>query len=371
MSPYKLVLLVFRLPLARAVLTSVVLSSLASVAAGGGLVAPTAWYMATAAAAAFIAMLTHAPCYTTAHLFVDNSNLFVPLSTAGKRVNYDKLRDHLLLHRARPGDFPALSLWAVLGKVVATCSPQRALTLLTRRRGVMYLVGSVPPALDAVWQYARGAGFTVLTLPRVPRAPTRGSSGTTRGRVPMREEGVDDDLHKNMANAIIDSSGMAWRLLRACGLQPRPVMVQLSGDGNDNNGRGGFPDQVRRALTAGLHVEVHAWHASMHGNYRAMVLEQSPRSAARMAVFDLDPYEADFTFKVSKHKGGKHAAATTQAQGVTWPRMQPQANDRGRYDQHASYSGNRSYRRRHANSRAEPDTSGNAEKYDESWTRWR
>ena len=192
-------------------------------------------------------------------LAVDNSNLTIPAMCRELRVRYAALRDALLRSSALPR-------W--LEWLVNRLKPQYRLPFLLRiRRNPqrMVIVGSKVSAAAPAWRKcAAAAGFDVVLNLRVQRGV--GYRG---------EEGVDEQLHKVMANAalVTASAPLLRRLGWYLGAFPRPVLIQVSGDGNNNLGKGGFPQQVRHALRIGMDVEVVAWRASMSSVYPAMLVE--------------------------------------------------------------------------------------------------
>ena len=260
------------------------------------------------------------PAFALAHVFVDHSNVAVPLLTRARRLSFAGLRAALLKDPSPPPE------WCYM----AACAREwgwddLAGAMVTRQAGTMYVCGSGHAGrAEPRWcASARHAGFKVTQLTRVQKAP--GYVG---------EESVDDVLHKAMSNATLDATmGMGATqsgtsgttavgaptsaaslllalvlallarvrtVVRALGLGslvPRQVLVQVSGDGNDNGGvaggeRGGFPAQVQRALRHGMHAEVWSWAACLSATYRHMAASHSRWAGARLRLVELDTHEA-------------------------------------------------------------------------------
>lgn len=222
--------------------------------------------------------LAKCPASSTAYVFVDSSNVIIPVVTNHKRVSFAGLAQ-VALQDPNP-----VAPWGFIARQLATVNTTMANALLTRKPGRLYVCGSSSRNSAAWVPEAEAAGFQTTLLKRVDVRPG------VRG-----EQSVDDDLHKHMANTILDVAsnrhGMVARsvlaIARALALAPRPVLVQVSGDGNDNGGRGGFPQQVRRAMRMGMNVEVRAWKACTSARYAEMVKEveeQQRRCTFRVSV---------------------------------------------------------------------------------------
>lgn len=273
------------------------------------------------------------------HLMVDHSNLAIGLkkdnkekfgaSNSGRRrIHFGRLLEFMRLsrHLQWVGDVDALSCGGELPTVAPAYTngvpgldarlhrswhrdAQEAedlrrtlrLSALQRRVGYACVAGSVSAAsvgtagggVDApVWRYARDAGFETALL----------------ARVYGREHGVDELLHQRIADATQATTngqdGSSWYvpIMTLLGLVPtarrahaRGTLVLASGDGNNNEGRGGFVEYAEEALRAGLDVEVLAFASSMSGRYRALAKRWPP---GRVTLVALDNHVRSFTYDV-------------------------------------------------------------------------
>lgn len=239
------------------------------------------------ATTAGLVAVTRCPGLETAHVFVDVSNISIPLASRSKRIDFAGLRHAVLRPRKTS------LAWVALASVARRYGLQElADTLVTRHAGKMYVCGSArPDVAEPAWcANARAAGFTVTQLKRVRKA-----SGYTG------EETVDDVLHKAMANTAlrVATGRLAGlrRVARFLGVASRQTLVQASGDGNDNGGanaghRGGFPQQLRLALQAHMNVEVWSWKACLSGRYLEMVAAHGndPWATTTLSVVHLDDF---------------------------------------------------------------------------------
>lgn len=137
------------------------------------------------------------------------------------------------------------------------------------------LGGSVPPACNALWEYAREHGYDTNLLRRV--AKDDGS---------IVEQGVDEVLHMKIANAILDN-------------QPPQTLVVATGDGHYSEFGTGFPSQIERALKHGWNAELWSWGLSLNEKkYQRLVDEWS----GKFCVKHLDAHYLSLTFV----KGGEY-----------------------------------------------------------------
>jgi len=114
-----------------------------------------------------------------------------------------------------------------------------------RATGARIVVGSTPPATNAIWQRWKGLGYQVRL----------GLRETKEGK--QREVFVDDALHATMAKFILDPAIKG----------KSNTFVLLSGDGNDNEGFCTFPTLLKGCIDKGILVEVWAWKNSFSKNY--------------------------------------------------------------------------------------------------------
>jgi len=202
------------------------------------------------------------PQRQTVHVFVDHSNLV--WSNVHQRLKQDrKLSYHNLVQFLRR---PKSVLGLISYLVTSRC---------LRERGTLFLAGSMPamPSMQLEthpqWEEARKAGFELRVLPRV-----------------HREYAVDDVIHKAIATTILQRAARCWWAL---GWRPRDVIIIVSGDANDNNGHGGFPQQARLALAQGFAVEVWAMSDSLGKKGYAECMQ-----LPHFSMFTLDPYCDEF-----------------------------------------------------------------------------
>ncbi|KAK3286656.1 hypothetical protein CYMTET_5794 [Cymbomonas tetramitiformis] len=97
----------------------------------------------------------------------------------------------------------------------------------------------------------------------------------------LREEGrgkeqfVDECLHSQI-----------WRVASKV-FFPSRVLAVLTGDGNDNNGRGSFPECIAAALRNGWFVEVYSWKEKAHHVYKDKSFIE-PQHTGRFSLKYLD-----------------------------------------------------------------------------------
>eukprot|EP00808_Paulinella_micropora_P009322 g34559.t1 len=209
------------------------------------------------------------PSRQLVYVFLDNSNIFIGAQDRDgsnpKRLDFDDL---ILYFQQRKGWFWRVAQQLGLSNVRAV--------------GEAHLHGSVPPGNDKLWERARKAGFKVRTLRRVEG----------------KEQAVDDTLHKAMGNCCLEHGPSFFSF------GPRPVIILASGDGNDNEGHGGFPNQLELALKHGFDVEVYSWKRCLSPVFRKM--QQSHPYRLRVFLLDTDQHLFLFNEKrAKKDKGGK------------------------------------------------------------------
>eukprot|EP01012_Entosiphon_sulcatum_P040802 TRINITY_DN54529_c0_g1_i1.p1 TRINITY_DN54529_c0_g1~~TRINITY_DN54529_c0_g1_i1.p1 ORF type:complete len:590 (+),score=48.94 TRINITY_DN54529_c0_g1_i1:96-1772(+) len=103
-------------------------------------------------------------------------------------------------------------------------------------------------------------------------------------RAANRGEQLVDDALQNTLRKHLNQSALRGRLTG--------TMILLSGDGNDNGGRGGFPEVVEEFIAAGWRVEVWGWSAGMSRTYWELA-ERFPT----LAVHLLDRHWDFITFQ--------------------------------------------------------------------------
>ena len=180
-----------------------------------------------------------------AHIFVDNSNLWLGASD---------------IRQEREAHVPQRLFrlyFKNLFKLV-----ERDLEVVTRELG-----GSLPPECEPLWEYARELGYNTNLLHRVHDGDR------------VREQSVDEALHLKIANCIIDFDAPGR-------------FVLMTGDGAQSELNTSFRDQARRALKSGFEVDVWSWAASRSRKYE--LLKQDFPDKIR--IHDLDNYYNEITF---------------------------------------------------------------------------
>ena len=180
------------------------------------------------------------------HVFIDNSNMFGGAQRAARtqepHVPWQAIR---LYYR---------NFFQLL---------ENGLDVRTRVLG-----GSVPPGNEALWDYAKAAGYDTSLLRRIAQDDGR-----------LAEQAVDEVLHLRIANALLD-------------YDPPQTLVIGTGDGNLGEFGTSFDEQVIRALRRGWEVEVWSWQAQLSGRFGRI---QMP-SGAGPRILLLDPHYFSITF---------------------------------------------------------------------------
>jgi len=186
------------------------------------------------------------------HVFIDNSNMFGGAQRAARALE--------------PGvPWQAIRLYY-----------RNFFLLLENRQHVWTRVlgGSVPPGNEALWDYARYAGYDTSLLHRIAQDDGR-----------LAEQAVDEVLHLRIANALLD-------------YDPPQTLVIATGDGNQGEFGTSFDDQVTRALRRGWEVEVWSWQAQLSGQFQRIRL----RTGETPRVMLLDPHY----FSITYVRGGEY-----------------------------------------------------------------
>lgn len=188
----------------------------------------------------------------SAHIFVDNSNIFGgaqrTASIAEPTVPWQAVR---LYFR----NFA----WLLEG---------------THDVATRVLGGSVPPANEDLWKYARELSYDTSLLRRLEQDDGR-----------LTEQGVDEIIHLKIANALLDN-------------EPPQTLVLATGDGGAGDFGTSFEAQVARALRLGWDVEIWSWSLQLSGRFGRLVSS----SGAAAKIRPLDPYYRSITFV----KGGDY-----------------------------------------------------------------
>lgn len=74
---------------------------------------------------------------------------------------------------------------------------------------------------------------------------------------------------------------------------PSHTLVLLSGDGNNNYGKGTFPECAERALQQGWRVEVWAWKGSTNKRYRRLQI----KFPTQFSLVWLDTHRGEITYR--------------------------------------------------------------------------
>lgn len=96
-----------------------------------------------------------------------------------------------------------------------------------------FIVGSIPPEDDGIWDYIRSLGITLELLERSAK---------------NKEIGVDETLQTRMLRLLLDT-------------EPSTIAV-LTGDGAGSKVGRGFLSDLERAHKMGWKIEVYSWDAS-------------------------------------------------------------------------------------------------------------
>lgn len=188
------------------------------------------------------------------HLFWDNSNIWL----SGRNVST----------RLEPGHEHNFRVH--FGSLLRTLTAGRPLASAV-------VAGSLPPDNDALWETFDRLGVRVIKQ--------------ERGNQTGGEVAVDEAIHLEMANLILDS-------LDAPEGQPG-TMLLLTGDGSGSSERRGFLTQLQRARKQGWEIEVASWEASCN-RYLKEYAEQEGR------FISLDDLYHDVTFITGGRKAGDH-----------------------------------------------------------------
>jgi hypothetical protein len=129
-----------------------------------------------------------------------------------------------------------------------------------RQMGKSWLVGSVPPPTDAVWQRARDLGFDLEVAERT---------------VSGKEGKLDETLREKMLQAHFD--------------YPVGTVALLSGDGAGHLNQQGFFANLKRLHSFGWKIEVFSWDDQTNRQMRTWVKENGTYVA-------LDEFYESITF---------------------------------------------------------------------------
>jgi hypothetical protein len=136
------------------------------------------------------------------------------------------------------------------------------------------LAGSVPPGNEELWNFARQGGYDTDLLHKVERDDGR-----------LGEQGVDEMLHLKIANVLLD-------------YEPPQVLVLATGDGKEGDFQTSFTRQIERALQRKWAVMIWSWQEQLSGRFQALI----PSSNGLLSIRDLDRYYKSIVFI----KGGSY-----------------------------------------------------------------
>lgn len=143
------------------------------------------------------------------------------------------------------------------------------------------LAGSVPPAADELWEWARKNKYQTDLLKKV-----ESDDGS------ISEQGVDEILHLKIANVLIDYPST-------------DTLVVVTGDGSVSEFGTGFISQIDRAIKMGWRIEVWSWSKTLSRKYLAL----SKKWPKQVKLIALDPFYESVTFVQPGHyhriAGGK------------------------------------------------------------------
>lgn len=182
----------------------------------------------------------------TAHIFVDNSNIFLGAQRASK---------------VREAHIPRYAIRVYFRHLARLVEGNH-------RVQTRVLAGSVPPGNDVLWDHARAAGYDTDLLQKVERDDGR-----------FGEQAVDEMLHLKIANALLDH-------------EAPQTLVLVTGDGKVSDFGTSFPRQAERALRRGWDVEVWSWTEQLSQSFRAL----SRQFPQRLHVKPLDYHYPRITF---------------------------------------------------------------------------
>lgn len=174
----------------------------------------------------------------SAHIFVDNSNIFWGAQRAAATHEPNAVYCAVRLYYK--------NFFSLL---------ENGLDVKTR-----FLAGSVPPGNEDLWKFARQYGYNTDLLHKIERDDGR-----------LGEQGVDEMLHLKIANVLLD-------------YEPPQVLVLATGDGKEGNFQTSFIKQIERALKRDWQVVIWSWKEQLSGRFQAL----TPLSKGLLTICDLD-----------------------------------------------------------------------------------
>jgi hypothetical protein len=199
------------------------------------------------------------------HLFIDNSNVFISAQDEARKREGGSARHDIRLQ------FDNLITLAVAGRVL----------------GSAFIVGSIPPDQQAVWD-------------RLEQATGVKPELYERGQFSGGEQGLDQCLQVHMLRAVSDH------------IEPQ-VAVLMTGDGAGYDDKIGFHADLERMHAAGWGVEVLSWRTHCKRGLRDW--------ATNNGIFvALDDYYEEVTFR----EGGRFSNhINISARALSRPRLSP------------------------------------------------
>ena len=180
------------------------------------------------------------------HIFVDNSNIFLGAQyMANSRDPFIRIRQD-----------------AIAG-------------LVTRGRHAIerHVFGSKPPRNNEIWNKWKKQNFHVHCQ---DRAPGHG------------EQFLDDAIASAIKSAILKYREES----------SRHTILLLTGDGNDNQGRGGFPEVVTLGISFGFKFEIWTWQHSTSRHYIELRNQFAPTGLFQLHYFD--PHRPRITINLKR-----------------------------------------------------------------------
>lgn len=173
----------------------------------------------------------------SAHIFIDNSNVFGGAQRAAASIEPQA---------------PRVAVRVDYGRLFALVEGQHS-------AATRVLAGSVPPGNEALWGRAKSLGYSTDLLKKIANDTGR-----------LGEQAVDELLHLKIANALLDHS-------------PPATLVLVTGDGGTSDFGTSFPSQASRALKRGWNVEVWSWKEQLSPKFASLT---QPGHVVKVQTFD-------------------------------------------------------------------------------------
>lgn len=197
------------------------------------------------------------------HIFVDQSNIFLGSQYV-------------------PGN-PEETIWNRNFDIRIIQQAIVGLVQRGRQAAEKQVFGSKPPGNHHIWQEWKKQGFSVATQDRA----------TGKG-----EQMVDDAIANQMRKALIKHKN------------ERRTIILLSGDGNSNDGRGGFADVVQDAIAMNWKFELWSW---KHITSRRFIdLQRQFASNGLFQLYYFDPCRQLVTYETRRRRRNNSTRLNTK-----------------------------------------------------------